>query len=109
MRVGSATAAAICMTRLVSSSEARSSLWKKRWRMWRTRTSNLFCIRAGDVVCACTASERTGWRGGAKRPACSDMAHRHGLDQLLSNGLRVLLLDQLCEDALEVGQREGGF
>ena len=33
------------------------------------------------------------------------MLHRHGLDKLLRDALRVLLLDQLREDALEIGQR----
>src|ERR1700721_1092511 len=115
MRVGSATAQAICITRFVSSSDARSSLLKKRLRMCRTRTSNSFRSRTGATDWAWTVRDRTGCSGELKRPSRSDMVDRHNVDQLVGNALGILLLDELSKNALEIGERKrrlqlgGGF
>src|ERR1035437_6485376 len=92
------------MTRLVSSSEARSSLWKKRWTRWRTRTSNWFCVRLGSADSAWTLSERTGCLEGAKRPRRLDILDRHGAYEVACDGLSIFLLDELREDAFKVGE-----
>src|ERR1700746_3157249 len=70
--------------------------------MWRTRISNCLCSRLSLWSSACTARERTACLGGAKRPHRSRMVDRHNVDQFASNALRILLLNQLCEDAFEI-------
>ena len=37
------------------------------------------------------------------------MVDRHDIDQFASNALGILLLNELSEDALEIGEREGGL
>src|SRR5882757_5078556 len=74
--------------------------------MWCTRTSNWLCSRSIVQSSACTASERTGCLGGEKRPYRSRMVNRHDLNEFASHALRVLLLNQLGEDAFEIRKLE---
>ena len=58
---------------------------------------------------ACTLSERTGCLGGAKRPSRSGMVDRHDVDEFASDAVGVLLLDELGEDAFEIGELRARF
>src|SRR6266550_1687661 len=77
--------------------------------MWRARISNWLCSRVPVKVSACTASERTGCSVGAKRPDRSRMVNRHDLDELASDALRILLLNELSEDAFEIRKLKGSL
>src|SRR6266849_2831727 len=70
--------------------------------MWRVRISNWLRSRPLVKSSACTARERTGCLGGAKRTNRSRMMNRHDLDEFASNTLRILLLNELGEDAFEI-------
>src|SRR5438270_3886349 len=77
--------------------------------MWRTRISNWPCSRLSLWSSACTARERTACLDGAKRPHRSRMMDRHDVDQFASNALRILLLDELREDAFEIPKLQRTF
>src|ERR1700692_1741532 len=70
--------------------------------MWRIRISNWLCSRGLVKSSACTARERTGCLGGAKRANRSRIVNRHDLDEFASDALRILLLNELGEDAFEI-------
>src|SRR5215469_4086614 len=77
--------------------------------MWPTRTSNWLCTRSMVPASACTANERTGCLGGAKRPNRLGMVNRHDLNQFASHALCVLLLNQLGEDAFKIWELKGSL
>src|SRR5438105_3836596 len=77
--------------------------------MWRVRISNWLCSRRSLWPSACTASESTGCLGAAKRPDRSRMVDRHDVNQFASKTLRILLLNELSENAFEIRELQRNF
>src|SRR5271170_3661479 len=87
-----------------SPSEETISLFRKEFRKCRTRSSNRLCVLTVWAICACTASEWTACSGGAKIRARLNTLHLHDFNQPPRQRASILLLYELCEDTLQVGQ-----
>src|SRR5271155_706814 len=80
-------------------------LSKKRSKKCRARTTNLFMRTISLLrICACTSRDKTGCSGGVKTWKALCMRCPHHFDHFVGDGFRVLLLDQLREDAFETRQ-----
>src|SRR5258708_1300063 len=78
--------------------------------MWRIRISNWLCSRPVVKSSACTEREREQdvW-GGGKGRVRPRMRNRHDLNEFTSNALRILLLNELGEDAFEIRELQRSF
>src|SRR5580704_1235362 len=87
--------ATVMMSGNVSPSTETISLLKNRSRRCRTRSLNCFCPADESKASSACQLSRGDW-------LC--IAHPHNVDELPGQHSRVFLLNQLCEDILQVGQ-----